>query len=138
MEGVSYRCASLQVESPDGGPVVHGVEGGDLVDSHGWHLQYPRHFVHHTDAREAMLPLPKVEEWHHGGFLILGWVAFEDLVDQLLADGGELERYLRVVVGGISVLKDSLVRVRLLLPGVSARAMERTTYHEERRAARAC
>lgn len=54
-----------------------------------------------------MLPLPKIEEWHHGGFLVLWRVAFEDLIDKLLAYGRELERYLRIVIRGISVLKHS-------------------------------
>ena len=102
---VPYRCASLEVESPHRRPIVHRVECSDLVDSHGWHLQYPCHFVHDTDTRETMLPLPKVQEWHHGGFLILWRVAFEDLIDKLLAYGGEFERNLRIVVRGISVLR---------------------------------
>ncbi len=54
-----------------------------------------------------MLPLPKIEEWHHGGFLVLWRVAFEDLIDKLLAYGRKLERYLRIVIRGISVLKHS-------------------------------
>ena len=33
-----YRCADLEVEPPDWGAVVHGVEGCDLVDSHRGHF----------------------------------------------------------------------------------------------------
>ena len=33
-----YRCADLEVESPDWGSVVHGVEGCDFVDSHRGHI----------------------------------------------------------------------------------------------------
>ena len=44
-----------------------------------------------------MLSLAKVEEGHYSGFLVLGWVAFEDLGDELLVDGIELKGYLGIV-----------------------------------------
>ena len=84
--------------------VVHGVEGRDLVHPHGRHLQDLRDGVHDADAGEAVLALAEVEERHHGRFLVLRRVAFEDLVDQLLVDGVELEGDGRVVVGGVAVL----------------------------------
>ena len=52
-----------------------------------------------------MLSLPEIEQRHHGGLLILGRISFEDLIDELFAQGGELEGDLRVVVGGIAVLR---------------------------------
>jgi hypothetical protein len=70
--GVStYRCADLDVELARGVPVVHGVERGDLVYTHGWHLQYPCNLIHDADTGEAMLALAEVEQRHDGGFLVL-------------------------------------------------------------------
>jgi len=105
---VQYRCASLHVESPHRSPVVHRVECRNFIYSHGWHFQSLCNLVHDTDAREAELPLPKVKERHHGGFLILWWIAFEDLIDELFVGGGEFERYLRIIIGSISVLKNTV------------------------------
>lgn len=51
-----------------------------------------------------MLPLPQVEKGHYGGLLVLGGISFEDLGDELLVDGIELERYRGIVVGCVSVL----------------------------------
>ena len=87
-----------------GRSVVHGVEGRDLVHPHRRHLQKLSDCIHDADAGEAVLALAKIEEWHNGGFLVLGRVAFEDLVDELFVDGVELEGYGGVVVGGVSVL----------------------------------
>lgn len=52
-----------------------------------------------------MLSLPKIEEWHHGGFLVLWRVAFEDFIDKLLACGGEFEGNLWIIIRRISVLR---------------------------------
>lgn len=38
-----------------------------------------------------MLALAEIEEGHHGGFFVLGWVALEDLGDEPLVDFIELE-----------------------------------------------
>lgn len=73
---ITYRRADLQVESPHGVTVVHGVERRHLVDTHGRHLQYPGYLVHDTDASEAVLPLPEIEQGHHGGLLILRGIPF--------------------------------------------------------------
>lgn len=89
--------------------VVHGVECGDLIDTHRRHLQQPRDLIHDTYTREAMLTLAKVEKRHHGGFLVLRRVAFEDFGDEFLVDGIELEGDFRIVLWGISVLKRTLV-----------------------------
>ena len=101
----TYRRAQLQVEAAHGRPVVHGVEGGDLVHAHGRHLEELRDGVHDADAGEAVLALAKVEQRHHGRLLVLRRVALEDLGDELLVDGVELERDGRVVVGGVAVLE---------------------------------
>lgn len=88
-------------------PVVHGIERSDLVNSHGGHLQDARHLVHDADAGEAVLALAQVQDRHHGGLFVLGRVALQDLGDNGLVLGGELEGQARVVIGGVAVLKAS-------------------------------
>ena len=51
-----------------------------------------------------MLALAKIEEWHHGGFLILGRVSLEDLVDQSAVLFGEFEGNGGVIFGCVAVL----------------------------------
>lgn len=94
------------MEASDGLAVVHGVEGRDLVDAHGGHLEQPGDLVHDADAREAVLALAQVEERHHGRFLVLRRVPLEDLGDELLVDRVESERDRRVVLWAVSVLKE--------------------------------
>ena len=89
----SYRGAGLHMEPPDWIPIIHRVEGCDLVDSHRWHLENPRDFIHDTDACKAMLPLAKVEEGHHGCLFILGRVAFQDFLNEFLVDFVEGKGY---------------------------------------------
>lgn len=72
------------MKPPDRIPVVHRVERRHLVHAHGRHLQDARHLIHDADARETVLPLPEVEQGHHGRFLVLRRVAFEDLGDEFL------------------------------------------------------
>jgi hypothetical protein len=105
----TYRCANLNVELAGRIPVVHGVESGDLVYTHWWHLQYPRNLVHDADASEAVLALAEIEEWHNGGLLVLGRVARDNLLDELLVLRGELEWDVRIVLRCIAVLRTMLV-----------------------------
>jgi hypothetical protein len=91
-------------------PVVHGVEGRDLVYTHWWHLQYPRNLVHDTDAAESVLALSEVEERHNGGLLVLRGVPGDDLLDELLILGCEFERNLEVIFGGVAMLHIMLAR----------------------------
>lgn len=86
-----------------GGSVVHGVEGGDFVDTHRGHLQYPGHLVHDADTGEAVLALAEVEQRHHGSLLVLRGIPREHLLDELLILGRELEGDRGVVVGSIAV-----------------------------------
>lgn len=90
--------------------VVHGVEGGDLVDTHRRHLQQAGYLVHDAKACEAMLALAEIEKRHHGGFLVLRGIALEDFGHELLVDGIEFKRNLRVIVRGISVLEKNSKR----------------------------
>lgn len=99
-----YRRTSLQMKSSHRVTVVHGVERGDLVDTHWGHLQQPRDLIHDTYTREAVLALAQVEKRHHGGFLVLRRVALEDFGDELLVDGIELKGNFRVILWCISVL----------------------------------
>ena len=91
-------------------PVVHGVEGRNLVYTHWWHLQYPRHLVHDTDAAEAVLALSEVEERHDGGLLVLRGVPGDDLLDEFLILGCEFEGDFEVVFGGVAMLHIGLAR----------------------------
>ena len=75
----------------DGSAVVHGVECGDLVNSHGRHLEYLGHLVHDADARVAVLPLAEVEEGHDGCFFVLAGVSGEDFLDEAFVLGVEFE-----------------------------------------------
>ncbi len=100
------------MELADGRAVVHGVEGGDLVDTRGRHLETPRHLVHDGDGGEAVLALAQVEQRHHGGLLVLRRVALEDLGDERLVLRVELERDGGVVVGRVPVLRRERERER--------------------------
>lgn len=85
--------------------VVHGVESGNLVDSHGRHLQESRNLVHDTDAGETVLPLSEVEQRHDGGLLVLAGVAGQHFLDELLILGVEFEGDVEVVFGCVAVLQ---------------------------------
>lgn len=100
----TYGGADLQVIFADRGPVVHGVEGGNLVDPHGWHLKESCDLVHNTETGEAVLSLSEIEQRHDGRLLVLGRVALEDFIDDLVVLLGELEGNAGVVDLGISVL----------------------------------
>jgi hypothetical protein len=94
------------MELPNRTPVVHSIERSNLIDSHWGHLQYPSHFVHHAQAGESVLTLPEIEDRHHGGFLVLWGVAFEDFLDELLVLRREFEGDGRIVFGGIAMLEE--------------------------------
>ena len=100
----TYRRTRLDKELADGSPVIHGVEGSDLVDAHRGNLEDAGNFVHNTNGSEAVLALAKVEKRHNRGLLVLGRVALDDLLDDGFVLGAELERDIRVVIGSVSVL----------------------------------
>jgi hypothetical protein len=90
--------------SADRVSVVHGVEGRDLVHSHGRHLQYSRNLVHDANARESVLSLAKIKQRHDSRFLVLAWVPDEYLLDELLILRVEFERNVEVVLRSIAML----------------------------------
>jgi hypothetical protein len=92
------------MELAHGRAVVHGVEGGNLVDALRGHLEDTGDLVHDADAGEAVLALAQVEQGHDGGLFVLRRVALEDLGDDGLIFGSELEGDVGVVVGGVAVL----------------------------------
>jgi hypothetical protein len=101
---ITYRRACLDEELAHGCAVVHCVEGGNLVDSHGRHLEKAGDLVHDADAREAVLALAEIEQGHDSGLLVLRRVALEDLGDDRLILGVEFEGNVGVVIGGVAVL----------------------------------
>lgn len=91
----------------DGFAVVHGVESGDLVNTHRGHLEHTSDFIHDAYAGEAVLTLAQIQQRHDGGLLVLWWVALKDLIDECEVLVGELERDGGVVVRAVAVLFDS-------------------------------
>ena len=100
----TYRGACLDEELADGVSVVHGVERSDFVDAHWGHLEQPSNLVHDADGGETVLALAEVEDRHDSSLLVLRRVSLEDLCDELLILGVELERNIGVVVGRVAVL----------------------------------
>jgi len=122
---LTHGGAALDVEAADRSAVVHGVESCDFVDTHWWHFEQARDFVHHADAGEAVLSLAEVEERHDGGLFVLRWVAREDLFDELLVLGVELEGDTEVVLWTVTMLDISSVAVSTLRGTCSARTTKR-------------
>jgi hypothetical protein len=106
--GQTYRRAGLDKELADGRPVVHGVEGGNLIDAHRGHLEQARDLVHDGDAGEAVLALAEIEERHDGGLLVLWRVALEDFGDDGLILLAKFERDGGVVVGRVAMLETGI------------------------------
>lgn len=52
-----------------------------------------------------MLSLSQIEQWHHRRLLVLAWVPAEHLLYKLFIDRIEFERYRRVVVRCVAVLR---------------------------------
>jgi hypothetical protein len=61
-----------------------------------------------------MLSLSEIKNGHHGCLLVLWWVPFEDLIDELVVLLGELEGNLCVVFGSVAVLY-FMISVNLLI-----------------------
>jgi hypothetical protein len=124
----TYGGADLHVVFADRGAVVHGVEGSDLVNAHRRHLKKTRNLVHDAKAGESVLALTEVEDGHHGGLLVLGRVAGQDLLDHGVVLLAEFERDARIVVGGVAVLGGVSADVR---GGDWGGGGRRAAYHEE-------
>lgn len=87
-----------------GSSVVHGVERGNLVHSHGRHLKKTGDLIHDADAGKAVLALAEVKQRHDSSLLVLRRVSLEDLGNDGLVLLVELEGDVGVVVLGISML----------------------------------
>lgn len=69
------------IASIEYGPVEHGIERRDLIDTHRRHLKQPRDVVHDADARPSfVLPLAEVQERNHSSLLVLRWIARDDFL----------------------------------------------------------
>lgn len=101
----TYSCADLDVVLAHGVPVVHCVESGNFVYTHGRHLEYPRNLVHDADAAESVLALAEVEKRHNGCLLVLRGVPRDDFLDELLILRRKFEGNLGVVLGRVAVLQ---------------------------------
>lgn len=55
-----------------------------------------------------MLPLTQIKDGHDGCFFVLWWVSLQDLFDELVVLLIELEWNAGIVLGGISMLQESL------------------------------
>jgi len=79
-----------------------------------------------------MLSLSEIENGHHRGLFVLGWVPLEDLFDELVVLLVELEGDVGIVLGGISML-----RMKLLLSAILSwsfpRRFERRSEDSRRR-----
>eukprot|EP00960_Hanusia_phi_P048846 759203-Hanusia_phi.AAC.6 len=116
-DGVSSdtRCRHhLDVMLSNGRAVVHGVEGSHLIHAHGRHVQNLRDLVHGNKwdpPRAAMLwhllslLLSQVQERHDSRALVVAGVLLQDLVDLLVALGGEVPHGVQVVVLGVTMLQ---------------------------------
>lgn len=106
----SYSSAKLNKVFANGLAVVHGVESCDFVNTHRGHLKQPGDLVHDTDAGVAVLALTQIQDRHDSSLLVLGRVAFEDLIDELEVLVVEFEREGRVVGGLVAVLIEQITR----------------------------
>lgn len=61
----------MDVVATNGLSVVHGVESGNLVDTHRRHFQSASDLVHDTDTAETVLALAEIEQGHDGSLLVL-------------------------------------------------------------------
>jgi hypothetical protein len=87
------------------GAVEHGVERGHLVHADGRHLEHLRHPVHGLHREVALVRLLRhVEQRDHGGALVVGRVALQDLVHDGHGGLGEVPVEGIVVVGGVAML----------------------------------
>lgn len=102
--GGTYSSANLNMIFPNRIPIIHRIKSRHLIDSHRRHLEDSRNLIHDAQARKTCLALTEIEKWHHSGFLVLWWVAGEDLFDDGLVLGGEGEGNGGVVLGGVAVL----------------------------------
>lgn len=100
----TYGGANLHKVLANGLAVVHSVKSGNFVNAHGGHLQHASDFIHDADASETVLALTQVQQRHHGGLLVLGRVALQNLIDDFEVLLRELERKGRVVLGLVAVL----------------------------------
>jgi hypothetical protein len=79
------------MKSPHWIPIVHRVKRCDFIYSHGRHFESFGDLIHDAYTGETMLPLAEIEQGHYSGLLVLWRITFEDLGNELLTDGIELE-----------------------------------------------
>ncbi len=78
-----------------------------------------------------MLSLPQIQKGHHGCLFVLGRIAFQDLIDELVVLLCELEGDASIVLRGISMLEIKLL-VAAALVGESFE-LEGDSRHEAHR-----
>ena len=85
-------------------PVVHGVEGSDLVDAHRRHLDHLGDSIHDGQACPSQLSLSQIQQGHDSTLLVLRRILGHDLLGALQVFRGELELDISIVIGSIAVL----------------------------------
>lgn len=89
------------------GPIEHGVEGSDLVDLHGSHVEDLGDFVHGGEGQEVVVLLLGNEQDRDAGRLfVVGRVLLEELIDLLVVLRGELEWSLLIVVLRVTMIRE--------------------------------
>ena len=85
--------------------VEHGVEGGDLVDLHGGHLEDLGSLVHGGKREEVIvLLLSDEQDWDDGRGLVVVGVLGKELLNGCVAFSSELKRCLLLVVFSVTMV----------------------------------
>lgn len=106
-EKETYGSASLQMVFSNRVSVVHSVKSSHFINTHRRHFKNPCNLVHDGQGAETVLALAEIEKGHDGGFFVLGWVALEDFIHELVVLFRELERDGGIVFGSVTVLQNS-------------------------------
>lgn len=82
----------VNADSSRNTPVEHGVEGGNFIYTHWWHLEKVGDVVHDAyGCPSLVLTLTEVKEGDDSRLLVLGRVVGDDFLCALEVLGGELE-----------------------------------------------
>mmetsp|Transcript_4517 Transcript_4517/g.9338 ORF Transcript_4517/g.9338 Transcript_4517/m.9338 type:complete len:244 (+) Transcript_4517:559-1290(+) len=89
-------------------PVVHCVESGHLIHTHGSHTRDLSNLVHGADRQPLILVLGKPKKGHDGRLLTSLRVLCNNLLHSLVVLGREIERCVGVIILCVVVHKDGI------------------------------